>query len=104
MTFKDFLIKECTETVSENFPTGFDRVEIHQLAEKYANEQVQAKADFISRDIKPFPKTGEEFLTRNANQNGNLKLMNWNTIHNHWESKGKYVYLGTMPTHWLKIY
>ena len=49
------------------------------------------------------PKDGQEYLVKNENQGGVLSLIKYNRVHNHYESKGKWVPLGVLGTHWKPV-
>ena len=52
--------------------------------------------------IETAPKNGEEFLVRYGKQGGVKELVFWNTIHNHWQTKGVAI-IFLQATHWLEI-
>ena len=52
--------------------------------------------------IETAPKDGTEFVTCNMRQGGVKQLVNWDKIHNRWESKGD-VIISLQATHWLKL-
>lgn len=53
-------------------------------------------------EITPIPKQVNEFLIRNDWQGGTLKLVSWNPIHRHFQSKGE-VLTGIIGTHFFLI-
>ena len=54
------------------------------------------------QDISTAPKTGEEILVCNMKQGGVLTLINWDTIHKYWKSKGELV-LHNQADYWMSI-
>lgn len=54
--------------------------------------------------FKTAPKDGTEFLVRYPLQGGVKQLVNWNTIHGYWQSKGEHVPgIESQKCEWLPI-
>jgi len=51
----------------------------------------------------PIPKQVNEFLVRNDNQGGTLKLVCWNPIHGHFQTKGGPLLNSNIGTHFFII-
>lgn len=51
----------------------------------------------------PWPKSEDEFLTRNDNQGGTLKLVSWRVSTGSYVSKGQYVSHANLGTHYLML-
>ncbi len=79
---------------------GIDKT-MQQLAIEDWNRRVAplASAPAGWMDIESAPRDGTEFVAANANQGFVKCLLNWDTIHGYWESKGKPM-LHMQYTHW----
>ncbi len=79
----------CCYSLERHFPEDTEYARVAPIA--------SAPAGWM--DIESAPRDGTEFVAANANQGFVKCLLNWDTIHGYWESKGKPM-LHMQYTHW----
>lgn len=88
-----------------NIPQSLDMNEVVQNVVDYIKKKEaenREKLNWVKVDENnPWPKSKEEFLTRNDNQGGVLNLVSWRVSTGSYVSKGEYVSPANLGTHYL---